>query len=180
MSTHARARTSGFSHVSVCRVLSYLSMENSMVFREGSRPTANWGWPWVSVILIRCQRLRDCLRFRNVVTKLNCSGRPWLNTRLWAKNEPIINCLILFRTYVAVSNDSRASSLCYSQCWHEEIGRRVDPVSSLHPVGAPHPGHTRVSVQIHVQLELADEVKVLEIILSGLVICARVSILRIA
>ena len=46
-----------------------------------------------------------------------------------------------------------------SQCGHDEVSRGVDPVGGLHPVGAPDPGHAWVAVQVHVKLELPDEVK---------------------
>lgn len=46
-----------------------------------------------------------------------------------------------------------------SQCRHDEVGGGVNSVGGLHPVGAPDPGHPRVPVQVHVELELADEVK---------------------
>lgn len=45
------------------------------------------------------------------------------------------------------------------QCGHDEVSRGVDPVGGLHPVGAPDPGHAWVAVQVHVKLELPDEVK---------------------
>lgn len=56
-------------------------MENSIVFLAGLRPTANCVLPVVSVILISCQGVLVGLLFLKVVTKLNCSGRPWLKTR---------------------------------------------------------------------------------------------------
>jgi len=55
-----------------------LSMDISIVCRGGLRLTANCGCPLVSVMLIRFHRLLPGRRFLNVVTKLNCSGRPWL------------------------------------------------------------------------------------------------------
>lgn len=61
-----------------------LGMENSTLFLDGSKPTANWGWPLVSVMRIKCQRrdVPSARLLRNVMTKLNCSGRPWLTARL--------------------------------------------------------------------------------------------------
>jgi len=56
-------------------------MENSIVLRPGFRPTANWGWPRVLVMRISCHLFCAGRRLRKVVTKLNCSGSPWLNTR---------------------------------------------------------------------------------------------------
>ena len=47
----------------------------------------------------------------------------------------------------------------YSQSWHDEVRRGVDPVCGLHPVGAPHPGHAGIPVQVHIKFELPDEVK---------------------
>ena len=48
----------------------------------------------MSVIRIKCQRFREFFRFRNVVTKLNCSGNPWLKVRLKYKQKIIMKyCL---------------------------------------------------------------------------------------
>jgi len=58
-----------------------LSMENSMACRRGFNPTANWGLPLFVAIRMRCQRWLVGFLFLNVVTKLNCSGRPWLKIR---------------------------------------------------------------------------------------------------
>ena len=83
--------TSGTSHVSVWTLEGpppvSLGMENSTFFLAGSSPTANCGCPRVSVILMRCHRrdVPSALRLRKVITKLNCSGRPWLTARLRGK-----------------------------------------------------------------------------------------------
>ena len=63
------------------------------------------------------------------------------------------------------------------QCGHGQVCRGVDPVGGLRPVGAPHGRHARVPVQVDVQHELADEVKVLQVVLAGLVVGARVALL---
>jgi len=49
-----------------------------MVFLGGLRLTANWDLPALSVILIGSHLLFPGRLFLNVVTKLNCSGSPWL------------------------------------------------------------------------------------------------------
>ncbi len=97
------------------------------------------------------------------MTKPNCSGRPWLNTRLQNLHE------VPYR-----DGHSETYSL---QSWHDEVGSDVDPVCGLHPVGPPDPGDPRVAVQVHVQLELADEVEVLQVVLARLVVGARVRLL---
>jgi hypothetical protein len=33
---------------------------------------------------------------------------------------------------------------------HGEVGGGIDPVRRLHPVGASHPAHARVAVQVHI------------------------------
>lgn len=52
-----------------------------MVFLGGLRLTANCDLPALSVILMGSHLLFPGRRFRKVVTKLNCSGSPWLKIR---------------------------------------------------------------------------------------------------
>jgi len=52
-----------------------------MVFLGGLRLTANCDLPELSVILIGSHLLLPGRRFLKVVTKLNCSGSPWLKIR---------------------------------------------------------------------------------------------------
>lgn len=59
-----------------------------------------------------------------------------------------------------------------SQGWHLEVCCRVDPVSSLHPVGTPNSADSRESIQIDIQLKLSDKVVGLEIIIARLVVSA--------
>ena len=130
-------------------------MENSMVCLPGLRPTANWGWPLVLVIRINCHLFWVGRLLRNVVTKLNCSGSPWLNTRL--ENSFKFN----------------SQKYCiYLLGWHDEVCRGVNSVGSLHPVWSSDSGDSRISVKIDVELELSDEVKGLKIIIPRLVISA--------
>ena len=58
----------------------------------------------------------------------------------------------------------------YLQCWHDEVGGGVNPVCSLHSVGASDSGNPRITIQVDIKLKLADEVKRLQIIISRLVV----------
>ena len=64
------------------------------------------------------------------------------------------------------------------QCGHGEVGRGVDPVGGLRPVRPPHGRDARVAVQVDVQHELPDEVEVLQVVLAGFVVGARVGLQR--
>ena len=57
-----------------------------------------------------------------------------------------------------------------SQCGHDQVGGGVNPVSGLQPVGASHPRHSGVAVQVDIQLELADKVKGLKVVIPSFVI----------
>ena len=57
-----------------------------------------------------------------------------------------------------------------SQCWHYQVGGGVNPVGGLQPVGASHTRHSGVTVQVDIQLELADKVKGLKVVIPSFVI----------
>ena len=78
---HSLVKTCFTSQDKVCKVRSYFNMDNSTVFRAGFRATANCGLPRESVIRMTCHRLLGSRLVRKVVTKPNCSGNPWSNTR---------------------------------------------------------------------------------------------------
>ena len=65
----------------------------------------------------------------------------------------------------------------YLQRGHRQVGIGLDPVSRLHPVRAPDPGDSRVTIKVDIQLELSDKVEVLQVVLSGLIVRAGIGTL---
>ena len=61
-----------------------------------------------------------------------------------------------------------------SQCGHYQVGGGVDPVGGLQSVGASDPRHSGVTVQVDIQLELADKVKGLKVVIPSFVISTRI------